>query len=794
MIVNKVEDNHITGIKFNDNIIADKSVVGTFVKNTAELKVINLNHIYDNLKGEYIDIEGFGSWYVNDLETDEEFTESTLQLNDITQRFDETYDDTFPFPDTMKNWAIWIGEKVGVPLKGDFLKSDLILIEKPYFGDNPKYRDAVKFIAKITGNYAQKNYDNTYSIKWFEDKAIDIENWESFVHGNATKPINVIVLSTGDTEENVKWPEIEPKEPHELRIEDDWTNIDRYELNEAIYNQVNGFFYVPISKLEIPFGLLELRAGQKIKTKDIELKDIETYISSITLEWQGGDFNNSNAWTSSIKMEELNETSTNLKYANSVLNRVIAVERKADKNAGLIEDTIKETKGNSEKITSLNMSVGGIGLRVEKLEDDKAVTGASIIMKINEEESEIAINADKLKLEGYTTINEGFGVDLDGNAFMNGATINGGNIEMLDDGKEDEHSIRLYKKSNIEEKTRILQVGEDIGGKTLTLTFPDGFEGTYLGSSIAYDNIIECENGFIRYQHGYMTSESYQIWLEYNPSPNVEITYIDMFIDYYEDGVHNIQTNEKTIIVPEGFGKIKSMNANLKNEDSNKPLYEYILYSYKEVKYATEFNSNGVLIKKDNIQASYQGNGMEISDTKGKRSFNTNGINWMTPYGYDFAEFTVNNEALIYSSGSQFLIDFMGSDASNHNLELIIDNETALRVTKNGIQTPNVETWQSDKRLKENIHDSDYKALDIVKRIRHRKFKFKDKEEIVAIGYVADELEELDENLIFEVGDKKIKHPKQSYIIPILSKAIQEQQIQIEELKQEINKLKEASK
>lgn len=357
MIASKIEDKHITSFRVNDNIVADKKAVGSFVKNTAELQIINLNHFYDNLKEQYIDIQGFGKWYVNDLETDEEFTESTLKLNDITEKFDRNYENTFAFPDTMKNWAIWIGNQVGVPLKGDFLKSDLVLKERPYLGINPKFRDAVKFIAKITGNYAQKNYDNTYSIRWFDNTKADIEDWESFVHGNVSKSVNVIVLSTGNTEDNVKWPEQDPKEPYELRIEDDWTNIDRYELNEAIYNQVNGFNYVPISKLEVPFGLLELRAGQKIKTKDIETKDIETYISSITLEWQGGNFNDSKSWTSSIKMEELNETTTKLRYANSIRNKLLEVERKTDKNTGVIEDTITSLEETSKNLEDLRTPI-----------------------------------------------------------------------------------------------------------------------------------------------------------------------------------------------------------------------------------------------------------------------------------------------------------------------------------------------------------------------------------------------------------------------------------------------------
>ncbi|MCI8575635.1 MAG: hypothetical protein HFI09_04110 [Bacilli bacterium] len=354
MIVSNISDNHITGLKFVDRIGSSGNIIGSFEKNTGELKILNLNHIYDGLKGKYIDIKDFGEWYVEDLITDEEFTESTLSLFDITHKFDSDYEDVFLFPAKMGDWAVWIGNKVGVPLKGTFLNYDLELKERPYLGDKPKYRDAVKIIAKYASGYAQKNYDNTYSIKWFSDKLYEIEDWEKFLHGNTTSAINVVVLSTGDTEDNVKWPEKNPEEPHELRIEDDWINIDRYSINENIYNQVNGFSYTLISKLDVPYGILDLRAGEKIKTQDIEHQDIETNISKHTLEWQGGTFEDPNAWISSIEMEELKETSTKLDYANSFENRFLKVERKADKNAGMIEDLVSSTKTTQKELETLN--------------------------------------------------------------------------------------------------------------------------------------------------------------------------------------------------------------------------------------------------------------------------------------------------------------------------------------------------------------------------------------------------------------------------------------------------------
>ena len=79
-IVSNIENNDITELKINDGIVADKDVIGSFVKNSADIEIINLNHKYDELKGTYIDIQDFGKWYINELTTDEEFTSSKLSL------------------------------------------------------------------------------------------------------------------------------------------------------------------------------------------------------------------------------------------------------------------------------------------------------------------------------------------------------------------------------------------------------------------------------------------------------------------------------------------------------------------------------------------------------------------------------------------------------------------------------------------------------------------------------------------------------------------------------------------
>lgn len=115
-----------------------------------------------------------------------------------------------------------------------------------------------------------------------------------------------------------------------------------------------------------------------------------------------------------------------------------------------------------------------------------------------------------------------------------------------------------------------------------------------------------------------------------------------------------------------------------------------------------------------------------------------------------------------------------------------------LHVTDGNVYADNI---SSDRRIKDNIKDSEVRALDIVKKIQHRQFDKKTDRKHYDIGYIAQELEEIDPNFVL-IRPKTDKVDEMYYIneLPIiatLSKAIQEQQEEIEELKEIINNQQE---
>ncbi len=101
----------------------------------------------------------------------------------------------------------------------------------------------------------------------------------------------------------------------------------------------------------------------------------------------------------------------------------------------------------------------------------------------------------------------------------------------------------------------------------------------------------------------------------------------------------------------------------------------------------------------------------------------------------------------------------------------------------------------SDRRIKDNIKDCDIKALDIINKIQHKQFDKKDDGKHYNIGYIAQDMEEIDSNFI--IKREKTDTLEERYyinelpIIATLSKAIQELSQQVGALQNEIKVLKE---
>lgn len=121
---------------------------------------------------------------------------------------------------------------------------------------------------------------------------------------------------------------------------------------------------------------------------------------------------------------------------------------------------------------------------------------------------------------------------------------------------------------------------------------------------------------------------------------------------------------------------------------------------------------------------------------------------------------------------------------------------TYMEYVVDGYGTFGVNCWQSDTKLKKNIKDTEMNGLDFIKQIHHVQFDWKRDDSHVKIGYLANELKELDENVVFEVKQQEgceydsLLQIDETKVIPYMTKAMQEMSQEIDGLKNENQELK----
>lgn len=103
----------------------------------------------------------------------------------------------------------------------------------------------------------------------------------------------------------------------------------------------------------------------------------------------------------------------------------------------------------------------------------------------------------------------------------------------------------------------------------------------------------------------------------------------------------------------------------------------------------------------------------------------------------------------------------------------------------------------SDIRLKDNVQQSEVDALSVINRIQMRQFDWKDGSGHWGVGFVADELEQIDPLLSIgggadEDGNPMYKSVNDFYLLGYLTKAVQELSAENDRLRQKVNQLERA--
>lgn len=156
---------------------------------------------------------------------------------------------------------------------------------------------------------------------------------------------------------------------------------------------------------------------------------------------------------------------------------------------------------------------------------------------------------------------------------------------------------------------------------------------------------------------------------------------------------------------------------------------------------------------------------------------------------YTASAVTTATTAVNTSDEKQLLIGELMTDDNYDVIKMGVnsaDHKTQLQVpmikTENFLNT-------SDRRQKTDIFDTDESnALGKVNQIKHRKYKWKSDGRAISLGYIAQEMGEIDPELEIDYGACAVN---MSYLIPLMSKAIQELSAEVEDLRKEVKRLGE---
>lgn len=416
----EIDEKNIQSFDYEKTIVSNGKILGACELGKAEIQLLNNSNEYSSYKNNWIKTQ-FGSMYIHDVKPVQEKVNISLSCYDIKYKLDVKYDKKIfepLFPCSLLVWREAIATYCEIEFAdgGNFANANYILDKHPFIEDGASCRNVIGLIAEA-GTSAVDTDDNDHLYFVFnEDKSDVVNDWlELTTEKEKTQPVNVVVLGRGDIEDIEMYPNPQPENPKELRIDNNYildpqdTTAEtdrRKEVIEPIYNRVNGFSYIPFElRTQDIDNKLGLKLGQKIIYQDIYDNEIEAYLMTISYKYLGGDLKNSDSYEVTLSAEELSETNSNYSYAGTP----------------------------NEKLTK-------VGADVDKLNKE-----IKLYVKTGDLINQINLSKDAIVISGNRLIVDADNLDIleDGTLICNNATIKKGNLILEDDGTEEKASMKI---------------------------------------------------------------------------------------------------------------------------------------------------------------------------------------------------------------------------------------------------------------------------------------------------------------------------------------------------------------
>lgn len=173
-------------------------------------------------------------------------------------------------------------------------------------------------------------------------------------------------------------------------------NAQLVEIANNALSVMSVVYYRPIDNLRTS-GKPYLEVGDRIAVSTNETM-VQTYILERVITGLNGQKDTISA----------NGVETYGNELNGIQNSIIQLKGKTNKLTRTVDETKLMIEDVNENLSSeIRQTAGEISLKVSKGE---------VISEINQSSEEVKIKAERIELEGYTTVNNNFSIDEDGNA------------------------------------------------------------------------------------------------------------------------------------------------------------------------------------------------------------------------------------------------------------------------------------------------------------------------------------------------------------------------------------------
>lgn len=788
---------------------------------------------YADLSNEYINM---GKYTVE--RPDNEITANMSQItayDDLYTNLDKKYVCNIDYSSgdkTVSDLYADVCEQLGLtPVTTKFTNSTILITDNP-FTNGETNRTVLQTIAKISCSFVDIDNDtNKIDLCWLsqneEPDYIFYKSDYSNVEGGkiVCGPINCLIIKNSQIDdENVTIKDdesIATNGEHSITISEDYILYNaelRQQAINAIWNKVKGMKYVDC-KLTTYYGKPFLKLGKYIRVYISETEYFDTYVLKHNFTFDG-------TFTSVIESPALTKqeirTKQNVDLKQALKNTQIIINKQEQK----IKELVEETTDNSNKISEVEQSVDKISQKVSEIADLTREISSNRYVEVNDA---IAGNLISLTISGEMSILPSKNIYPSKNLFPHDAFY-----LKVTNGEE---SIRyklpfyvLHRHGDVKDefiidncKTKLIKrIGVDKDDNKYVLTNPieQTFDDITIPLTDGYNKIelVDFSNAMLNMKYAIQSEYSNVFTTKAELSSSITQTKDeinlevkkkvddDEIISTINQSAEQVKIKASKIglegytTINEGFSVDEKGNATMNNatvkggkielkdtaQTESNPLFT-INGAYQGHEFVSKLGSDSVYFS-DFVDSSINTASIGVYNAAGRGGF-------VTLLSVDRSNIYLSSDqdgatASFDTGSNQIYINSAGQSDGNPYIG-VYKNGSGSSLVSSGVWAPSFNNT-STKEVKKNIRKLTTNALKLITSTDLYKYNYKDEnnKDKKHIGIVIGDGYNYPEEILSSDG----KGVDLYSMVSVCFKAIQEQQVQIQELKDEINKLKEGDK